>query len=142
MGNTGKNTVYDDFKYVLQDVGTIYIGCKYTYLELMERDEVAFKLKAVAEHYLLREVDEDTTLESHFYYMNAQDFACRTYQQLKVRIKVSERDRGKGNHSAKYSEHVYRVQDFAVLTAEQKENRGIVIQEIQFPKLALMTFTV
>ena len=45
-GNPKSSTaVYEDFKYMLQDVGRIYIGAKYTYRELMENPEAAFKFK-------------------------------------------------------------------------------------------------
>ena len=50
-----KNTpaVYEDFKYMLQDVNRIYIGAKYTYRELIENPETAFKFMSVIQHYLL-----------------------------------------------------------------------------------------
>ena len=51
---------------MLQDVGRIYIGAKYTYRELMENPEMAFKFKSVIEYYLLKETDPDTSIESDF----------------------------------------------------------------------------
>ena len=50
-----------DFKYVMQDVSRVYIGAKYTYREMMDSDEIPFKLKAILSHYILKEVAEDTT---------------------------------------------------------------------------------
>ena len=45
-----------DFKYVMQDVSKVYIGAKYTYQEMMDTDEIPFKLKAILSHYILKEV--------------------------------------------------------------------------------------
>ena len=60
-------TQYEDFKYVLQDTGNIYLGARFSYEELLKQEMVPFKLKAILTHYILKEAAPDTTLESQFY---------------------------------------------------------------------------
>lgn len=138
-------TVYEDFKYMLQDVNRIYIGAKYTYRELMEHPETAFKFKSVIEHYLFKETDPDTSLESDFYYMKPESFSYRTYEQLKVKCKISVLVEKKGRGGEK--ERVYRgqtisLQELAAIPSAQKKKDGIVVQEIILSKLALISFVV
>ncbi len=37
----------DDFKYVIQDTGCVYFGRELTYTEMMAREDVPFKFKAI-----------------------------------------------------------------------------------------------
>lgn len=138
-------TLYEDFKYMLQDVNRIYIGAKYTYRELMENPETAFKLKSVIEHYLLKETDPDTSLESDFYYMEPESFTCRTYEQLKVKCKISiltEKSGRGGRKERIYREQTVSLQELAAIPLAQKKRDGIVVQEIILSKLALVSFVV
>lgn len=137
--------VYEDFKYMLQDVNRIYIGAKYTYRELMEHPETAFKFKSVIEHYLLKEGDPDTSLESDFYYMEPGSFSYRTYEQLKVKCKISilREKQGKGGRPERvYREQTVSLQELAAIPLTQKKRDGIVVQEIILSKLALVSFVV
>lgn len=137
--------VYEDFKYMLQDVNRIYIGAKYTYRELMEHPETAFKFKSVIEHYLLKEGDPDTSLESDFYYMEPGSFSYRTYEQLKVKCKISiltEKSVRGGRKERAYREQTVSLQELAAIPLAQKKRDGIVVQEIILSKLALVSFVV
>lgn len=141
----GKPAVYEDFKYMLQDVNRIYIGAKYTYRELMENPDTAFKFKSVIEHYLLKETDPDTSLESDFYYMKPESFSYRTYEQLKVKIKISiltDRQGKHGNTEQVYREQTISLQEFAAIPLAHKKRDGIVVQELILSKLALISFVV
>ena len=136
---------YQDYKYVLQDTGNIYLGAKFTYEEIMDREDVSFKIKAIIEHYITKEITFDTSLESHFYYMKPKDFAARTYEQLKVKVKVSELKTRKGlfgKEKESYTDVLYKLPQFMELSEEEKKRKGIMIQEIGISKLALMTFPV
>ena len=57
----------EDFKYFMQDMEKIYLGARYSYQELMGNELVPFKFRTIIERYLTRELDQETTLESHFY---------------------------------------------------------------------------
>lgn len=134
-----------DYKYVMQDAGTIYLGAKFSYEEIMEHADITFKIKAIIEHYLTKEIAMETSLESHFYYMDPKSFSARTYEQLKVKIKVSERQKKKGlfgKEKTVYTDKLYKMQEFTALSVEEKKKKGILIQEIAFPKMALMMFPV
>lgn len=136
---------YKDYKYVMQDAGNIYLGSKFTYEEVMDHADITFKIKAIIEHYMTKEIDMTTSLESHFYYMEPKSFAARTYEQLKVKIKVSELVKKKsflGKQKEIYEEKLYKLQDFVAIPTEEKKTKGIVIQEITFPKMALLMFPV
>ena len=80
--------VYEDYKYVMQDTGYLYLGSKYSYGELMEQESVPFKFMTVLERYIIPDMGMDTTIESHLYYMKAADFTCRTRLQLKAKVKI------------------------------------------------------
>ncbi len=143
----GKQTGQEDtdYKYVMQDAGTIYLGARFSYEEIMNHADITFKIKAIIEHYLTKEIALDTSLESHFYYMEAGSFSARTYEQLRVRIKVSERKLQKGlfgKEKLLYTDRIYKLQEFTALSVEEKKKRGMLIQEIAFPKMALMMFPV
>ena len=50
-----QKTVYENYKYSLQDTAKVYIGAKYTFAELLEQDDVAFKFRLIVERYILAE---------------------------------------------------------------------------------------
>lgn len=134
-----------DYKYVMQDAGTIYLGARFSYEEIMDNADITFKIKAIIEHYLTKEITMDTSLESHFYYMEPKSFSARTYEQLKVKIKVSEKQSKKGlfgKEKIVYTDKIYKLSEFMALSVEEKKKKGILIQEIAFPKMALMMFPV
>ena len=80
---------YEDYKYVMLDTAFLYLGAKYNYGEIIENEDIPFKFRAIIEHYILPEMDAETTLESHFYFMDKKEFSYKTYQQLKIKVKVS-----------------------------------------------------
>ena len=82
-------TVYEPYKYIMSDMSHIYIGSKYSYGELLDSEELGFKMKAILTHYILKESQIETTLESEFYYMNEDSFQFKTYDQLKAKVKVT-----------------------------------------------------
>lgn len=134
-----------DFKYVMFDLSTIYVGALYTYRDMMDNEMVNFKLKTILERYLLEDISPDTSFESHFYYMQPGDFAYKVYEQLrtKIRVNVPVQSRGlAGKGSVHYKEKVMKLAELAALTPAEKQAQGILIREIQISKLGLMTFTV
>ena len=78
----------NDFKYFMQDVGNLYMGARYSYKEIRENEMVPFKLKSIIEHYIMKDTQAETTLESQFYYMTEEEFSYKTYMQLKAKVKV------------------------------------------------------
>lgn len=138
---------YEDYKYIMMDTAFLYLGSKYSYQEVLENEEVPFKFRTIVERYLIPEIGAETTLESDLYYMTEKDFTCRTYMQLKAKVKVSRLVTKKGFLGLGKPKRVYEtvmipLAQFIKLTKGEKEKEGIFIQELCINKLALMAFTV
>ena len=138
-------TEYQDYKYVMQDTGSIYLGAKYTYTELMENEDVPFKLKTVLLRYIAVDLDPETTLESHFYHMEPKGFVYEACKQLKIKVKYSvpeEKSSLLGKRRILYETQTVKLEKFVAMCPAQKERQGVLIQEIGLSKLALMSFSV
>lgn len=134
-----------DFKYFMQDTGSLYLGAKYSYAEILEDEMVTFKYKSIVEHYILKDTDPETTLESQLYYMTPEQFSYKTYTQLKARIKVSmlvDKKRLFGKSGVGYENKVLKLDELVKMNLAQKKKCGIVVQELVLSKLALMSFSV
>lgn len=134
-----------DFKYFMQDTGSLYLGAKYSYAEILGDEMVTFKYKSIVEHYILKDTDPETTLESQLYYMTPEQFSYRTYQQLKARVKVSmlvEKKRFLRGSGVRYESKVMKLEEFVKMNLAQKKKCGVVVQELVLSKLAVMTFSV
>lgn len=138
-------TQYEDFKYVLQDTGNIYLGARFSYEELLNQEMVPFKLKAILTHYILKEASPDTTLESQFYYLTGDSFLYETFRQLKIRIKVQKQMEKKtfyGGSRLKYREEILSLKELTEVNLARKKACGMLIREIIISKLGMMTFSV
>lgn len=138
---------YEDYKYVMVDTGNVYLGAKYTYGELMQNEDVPFKIRTIVERYILPQADAETTLESDFYYMNLDSLACRTFRQLKTKVKCSRLvDKkslfSRGKSKKVYATEVMGLEKFAGMNPADKQTQGIMVQEIIINKLAMMMFTI
>lgn len=134
-----------DFKYVIQDTGAYLIGAKYSYEELMEHEQIPFKFKAIVEHYILKDTELSTSLESQMYYMTSKDFSYKTYEQLKAKIKVSQLVEKKslfGKSKMVYEEKIMSLREFCEINLAKKKATGILVREVIISKLALMSFSV
>lgn len=143
---TRENPLQDnDFKYVMLDAGSIYLGARFTFGELLEQEMLPFKLKAILTHYILKEADKDTTLESQFYYMEKGTFLYDTFLQLKVKVKVNVQVEKKsllGKVKHRYEEKVIPLKDLADINLARKKASGMIIREIIISKLGMITFSV
>ena len=138
-------TQYEDFKYVLQDTGNIYLGAQFSYEELLEQEMVPFKLKAILTHYILKEAAPDTTLESQFYYLTGDSFLYETFKQLKIRVKVQMQVEKKTllcKRKNEYREEILSLKELIEVNLARKKACGMLIREIIISKLGMMTFSV
>lgn len=154
MKITENITRYDDFKYVLQDVGSLYLGAGFSYEELLGQELVPFKLKAILSRYVLGEAAPETTLESQFYYLEEGTFLYDVFTQLKIQVKVQEQAPKKRGHwpfgkadevSGKkyvYQEKVYSLKELAGINLARKKACGMLVREIIVSKLGMMTFSI
>lgn len=147
-----QKTVYEDYKYSVQDTARIYVGCKYTFGEFLEEEEILFKFRLVMQKYILPEADLEDTLETHLYYLAPDSFLVKIYRQMKARVRViviEEKkpflgigDRGgAGKEGAegkkRYVTRQLTVEELAGIPPREKERQGFVIQELSVSKLAL-----
>ena len=135
----------DDFKYFMQDTSFIYLGAKFSYAEILEQEMVSFKYKSIVEHYIMKDTDPETTLESQLYYMTPDQFSYKTYLQLKTKVKVSmlvQKKRLLGGEKTVYESRVMKLDEFVGMNLAKKKQCGMVVQELALSKLALMAFSV
>lgn len=136
-----QKTVYEDYKYSMQDTGRIYVGSKYTFAELLEAEDVPFKFRLIVDKYILPEADREDTLETHLYYLAPDSFLVKIYRQMKARVKVNAIEEKKtllGRRRKVYVTKQLSVEELAGMTPAQKEKKGIVVQELSVSKLALL----
>ncbi len=136
-------TAYEAGKYTMQTISFVYIGAKFTYEELLANEDINFKFKAIVERYILPESTPDTTLESELYFLQEGTFIYKTYQQLRLSIKVSvlrEKKHLFRKSTREYTEETWKLKDLVSMSAEEKEKAGVVIQELILSKTALLGF--
>ena len=133
----------NDYRYVMHDMTNVYIGAKYTYDELMDVDEVPFKLKTIFSHYMLKEIDGNTTLENHLFYMKKTDESYLVYKQMKARFKLNVfRENGHGKGKSGYVQKSYKINEIvegpeaAFLHANMNT---IFVEEMHITKLGLLS---
>lgn len=136
-------TVYEDYKYSIQDVGRIYVGSKYTFGELLDEEEIPFKFRLVMSRYILPEADLEDTLETHLYYLAPESFLVKIYRQMKAKVRVNVLEekkpglRGEAGAVRQYVTRQFTVEELAGVSPGEKERKGYVIQELSVSKLAL-----
>lgn len=138
-----KKTTYEDYKYSIQDTSKVYIGTKYTLDEILEAEDIPFKFRLIVERYLLPEADLEDTLETHLYYLEPKSFVVKIYKQLKAKVKVNIIEEKRSLFGAGKKQYVTRlmtVDELVAMSKEEKEEKGIVVQELIMSKLALMAF--
>ena len=145
MKITGSMSSYEDFKYVMQDTGNLYLGAKYTYGDLLASEMTPFKMKAILTHYVLKEASPETTLESQFYYLDQSSFLYEVFSQLKAKAKVQIQMEQKsffGKKKMVYKERIFSIKDLTEMNLARKKASGMMIREIIISKLGMMTFSI
>ena len=135
----------NDFKYFMQDTGSVYLGAKFSYEEIMEQEMVSFKYKSIIEHYIYKDTVPETTLESQLYYMTPEQFSYKTYKQLKAKVKVSMLAKKKtlfGEEKVVYENKVVKLDELVGMNLAKKKQCGMIVQELILSKLAIMAFNV
>lgn len=138
-----QKTVYEENKYSMQDTSYFYVGTKYTLAEILEDEDILFKFRLVVERYILPEASPEDTLESHLYYLDSKSFLVKIYKQLKAKVKINvieEKTSLLGRKKKRYITRVIPVEQLVRMTPEEKEAKGVVVQELRVTKLALMAF--
>ena len=137
-----QKTVYEDYKYSMQDTNRLYIGCKYTFRELLEEEDISFKFRLILEKYALPEADLDDTLETHLYYLGSETFLVKIYKQIRAKVKVMVIEERKNLFGKKKKQYVTRqltMDQLVAMSPAEKEQVGMVVQEFSVGKLAMMS---
>ncbi len=129
----------DDFKYLMQDVSKYYFGARLSYSDILKDEMAPFKFKTILERYILKDISENTTLESHLYHIEDNSFELRVYKQLKARVRVSQYKKGS---TQRYTEKLYTMNEIASFSPQMKEDAGMIVRELVISKLALFAFSV
>lgn len=135
-------TVYEDYKYCMQDTGNLYVGAKYTINEIAENEDILFKFRKVCVESLKNGSDGDDSLETILYYMQPGDFRVQVLKQMRSKVKVNvirEKKRLFGKRKKEYVTEMMSIPELTSLSKEEKEGLGLVIQELRVNKLALLT---
>ena len=96
---------------------------------------------SVITKYFKDEIDFTTTIESHIYHMNRENYDYKVYKQLRTRVRTSiyknpeKKDKG-------FKEKVYKIEEIAKLSIEDKEKLGMIVREVIISKLGLWGFQV
>ena len=136
------NGKYEDFKYVIADLSRIYFGARYSYRELTASEDVSFKLRMIFRTWMLSEVEEDTTLESHLFYLEKNSVSYDVFHQLgaKVRVSYPVYKNRFGKQEKIYQEKILFLSELCALSPKEKQKREFLIRELQISKLRLMQF--
>ena len=136
-----KKTVYEDYKYCMQDTGNLYVGAKYTINEIAENEDILFKFRKVCVESLKNGSDGDDSLETILYYMQPGDFRVQVLKQMraKVRVNIIKEKSFFGKKKKEYVTEFMNIPNLVSMTKDEKESVGLVIQELRVNKLALLT---
>lgn len=135
----------DDFKYVLQDTNCVYFGRELTYAEMMDREDVPFKYKAVLSVHIARDTDLNIKMAEHLMTISDSAFSYRIYEQLKLTVRVCYKVPKKGLGGKIKEKWIHKscslrqfCREYHPLVAKGE----VVIEDFSISKLALMVLSI
>ena len=137
-----QSSVYEDYKYFLQETSYFYVGSKYTLQEIIENEEILFKFRKVIAESVIPKADPEDTLETVLYYLKPDDFLVQIFKQMKASVRISIKEKKKslfGGEKEQFTTKYLPIADLVAISPEEKEAREIFIQELKASKLAVMT---
>ncbi len=135
----------DDFKYVIQDVNCVYLGRELTYAEMMDREDIPFKWKAIISAHITKDTDLNTKMADHILTMESDQFSYRIFEQLKMTIRVCYKTQKKtfsGKVKDKWIHRGYPLKQFLCEYRQKVLSGTMLIEDITLSKLALMTISI
>lgn len=130
-----------DFKYIIQDITRIFLGKELTYRDLLEMEDIPFKLKAITNNYFLKDASREDRIIDHLNKMTNDEFSCQIYEQIKIKIKlnyVTGRKNWFGQEKDKYISKECNLKEYLEEYREAVSNGTAFVEEIIISKLALM----
>ena len=146
------DTIDRSFKYTMQDTTRIYVGGRMTYQEMIEWDDVPFKIKAIVNKEFVPDAGTtEITFAEHFKRLETDSFLFQVLKTLKTKIKVDipTLKKGKNSQSVIYKSKVCTIEEYLslikdpkyTLTLEDGTENAPVTEEISFSKLAVMIYS-
>ncbi len=131
------STQFEPFRYVMTDMSSIYVGARYTYEELLEVEDTPQKLREVIFRVFMQEVQGDTTIENHLFYLTPDSRSYRAYSKMKARFKMSVWEPAKGRKKAGYVNRVYSLDEIVGNADLFAKKDTTVVEEVHISKLGL-----
>lgn len=135
----------NDFKYVIQDTNCVYFGRELTYAEMMDKDDIPFKFKAVISAHIARDTDLNRKMADHLLQISEEEFSYRIYEQLKLTIRVCYKTQKKGFGGKIKDKWVHKAYPFKTFCNEHRSqvmNGDMMIEDFSISKLALMALSI
>lgn len=135
----------NDFKYVIQDTNCVYFGRELTYAEMMDKDDVPFKFKAVISAHIAKDTDLNKKMTDHILQISDQEFSYRIFEQLKLTVRVCYKVQKKGlggKIKDKWIHKAYSFKQFCSGYRSQVNSGDMMIEDFSISKLALMALNI
>lgn len=135
----------NDFKYMMQDTGHIFVGKELTYAEMMEREDVPFKFQAIIGTYFSKDTELSNRIIDHLLVITKEEFSYRIYDQLKLQVRFFYKEEKMGflgHKKEKWVHKVCKMQEFLQNYKEMVEKGEAMIEDISISKLGLMTISI
>ena len=135
----------DDFKYVIQDMGSVYFGRELTYSEMMDMDDVPFKFKAVISAHIAKDTSLDTRMTDHILNMAEDAFCFRIFEQLKLTVRICYREQKRcmgGRIKERWVHASCQIGQFCGDYRGRVNEGSVMIEDISISKLALMALII
>lgn len=135
----------DDFKYVLHDTNCVYFGRELTYAEMMDKEDVPFKFKAVISVHLARDIDLSTKMADHILTISDSMFSYRVLEQLKLTVRVCYKEQKKGLNGKIKEKWIHKacsLRQFCEEYRSQAAQGEVMIEDFSVSKLALMVLSI
>ena len=105
-------------------------------------EDIIYKFRKVVAESIIPSFDPEDTLETVLYYLKEDDFTLQLFKQMNAEARVSIKKKKKhlfGDEEEVYSTVYMKITELVRMSKEEKEERGLLIQELKGSKLALMT---
>ena len=146
------DTLDRSFKYTMMDTTRIYVGGRMTYQEMIEWDDVPFKIKAIVnKEFVPAAGTTEITFPDHFRIIGKDSFLFQVLKTLKTKVKVDipVLKKGKSEESIIYKSRVCSIDEYLDLIKDGSLNltlsdgtvKEAVPEEISFSKLAVMIYS-
>lgn len=135
----------NDFKYVIQDTNCIYFGRELTYTEMMDKEDVPFKFKAVISAHIAREIDLDKKMADHLLEIAESAFSYRIFEQLKLTVRVCYKVSAKGFGGKIKEKWVHKACSVGQFCREYRDKTmqgEVMIEDFSISKLALLALSI